>query len=153
MKKALIQLAIILSFNLIFSQDIDTKDNDNYTTIGYFSTKNLIGIKAKILKLENYTFLQILLDEELYTNDYESTDEVSFHFEMGDGRTLNDYIFFKVISNETNNKKEHLILLTDREIKTLKSSKINKIEVSIGYSTTYNFKNIQEPNFFINQLK
>lgn len=153
MKKALLLFTMILSFNLIFSQDLEKIDNNGFTTIGYFSSKNLIGIKGKILKLENYTFLQIVLDEELYTNDYDASSGVSFHFDLGTENRINDYAIFAPISNEIKDRKVHLILLNESEIETLKKSKVNEIEISLGYSTTYNFKNIQEPNFFINQLK
>lgn len=153
MKKALLLFTMILSFNQLFSQDLETKDNNGFATIGYFSSKNLIGIKAKILKLENYTFLQIVLDEELYTSDYDASSGVSFHFDLGAGNRINDYVIFTPISNDTKDKRVHLILLNESEIETLKKSKINEIEISLGYSTTYNFKNIQAPNFFINQLK
>lgn len=153
MKKALIQLAILLSFNLIFCQDVETKTNDDYTTIGYFSSKNLISFKGKILKVENYTFLQIVLDEELYTNDYDASNGISFHFDLESENRSLDYNIFTPISNEINNKKMHLILLNENDVEIFKKSKINEIEVSLGYSTTYNFKNIKEPNFFINQLK
>jgi hypothetical protein len=153
MKKALILLALILSFKSMYSQDIETKDNYGFTTIGYFSSKNLIGIKGKILKLENYTFLQIELDEELYTSDYDTSSGISFNFDLGNGKLKSDYAILTPISNEISNKKVHLILLKESEIETLKQYNIMEIEISLGYSTTYNFKNIQEPNFFINQLK
>ena len=153
MKKALLLFTMILSFNLLFSQDLEIKDNDGFTTIGYFSSKNLIGIKGKILKLENYTFLQIVLDEELYTSDYDASIGVSFNFDLGNGKLKNDYAIFNPISNTTNDKRVHLILLNKSDIETLKQYNILEIEISLGYSTTYNFKNIQAPNFFINQLK
>ena len=49
MKKALLLFTMILSFNLLFSQDLDMIDNVGFTTIGYFYSKKLIGIKGKIL--------------------------------------------------------------------------------------------------------
>lgn len=152
MKKILLLFTMISSFNLIFSQVLEKKDNNGFTTIGYFSSKYLIEIKVKILKLENYTFLQIVLDEELYTNDYDASSGVSFHFELGTENKINDYVIFTPISNDVKDKKVHLILLNESEIETLKKGKVNEIEISLGYSTTYNFKYIQEPNFFINQL-
>ncbi len=124
-----------------------------FTTIGYFSSKNLIAIKGKILKLENYTFLQIILDEELYVSDYNTDSGVTFHFDLGTENVKNDYAILIPISNETKDRKVHLILLNESEIEAMKQKKIMDIEISLGYSTTYSFKNIQEPNFFINQLK
>lgn len=136
----------------MYSQDLKAENNNEFTTIGYFSSKNQIAIKGKVLKLESFTFLQIVLDEELYVSDYDG-EGISITFNLGAEKLKTNYVILTPISNEIKDKKVHLILLNESDIETLKQNEIIDIEISLGYSTTYNFKNIQKPNFFINQLK
>jgi hypothetical protein len=131
----------------IYSQELKT-NKDGFTTIGYFSDKNLIAISGKILKLENYTFLQIILDDELYNSDY-YPDGVRFSIDLGEEY----YEYLEPISNEINDNTVHLILLNENEIETMKQNNIFSIEVTLGISTKYTFKHIKEPNFFKNNLK
>lgn len=151
MRKALLLFTLILFTANIYSQDLKT-NKDGFTTIGYFSDKNLIAISGKVLKLENYTFLQIILDDELYNSDYEPND-VRFSIDLGENQIVSEYVYLNPISNETNDSTVHLILLNDNEIEIMKQNNIFGIEVTLGFTTKYRFKNIKEPNFFKNNLK
>lgn len=139
--KRLYILIICLLASISYSQEVEKYNTEGFTTIGYFSSKDVIAVKCKVLKMGEYTFLQIVLDDELYGNGSNWDIEFSFN-----GVTLTP------ISNEVDNMKVHLIFLDDYRLYSLKEQVITEIEVSSGYSNTFSIKNIKDKDFFKNNL-
>lgn len=153
MKKTLLVFALIFCINTAMQGQNSIINPPDLATIGYFSPKKLIEIKGRILKIDNYNFLEITIDDELYTNDYESSDTINFIFHLSSNdNDVTDYVSLSTISNHINERKVHLIFLNENDIDSLKQNQIKEIEVSLGFSTKYNFKYIKDINFFKNNL-
>lgn len=152
MRKALLLFTMILFTTNIYSQDLKT-NNDGFTTIGYFSSKDVIDLKFKILKISDYYFLQVIIDDSIYPDEYYLYG-VTIDVNLTDnGKQFGEHISLEPIDNEFKGKRIHLIYLNNETIKALKENEINSVELQFGVLQKYNFKNIKEPNFFKNNLK
>lgn len=149
MKKIVLCLTTVLILNVAHSQDKGEKTNNGFTTIGYFSSKNVINVDFKILQLEEYTFLQMFLDESIYPAEdyYSDRIEVRIHLQSG------IFVNLEPIDNEYKNERCHLFYLTRKDVERLKKGEITSVEFVFSYTKNYTFKYIKEPDFFKNNLK
>ncbi|MDI9309415.1 MAG: hypothetical protein QM535_04300 [Limnohabitans sp.] len=159
MKKYYLLLPLILFFFQSKAQELQTNQT-GFKTIAYFSNKDVLGIQFNLIKLNDYTFLEVKLDSEL-DNEMDShfsvcNPGISVTFDFDTNKNNNFQFSLRiepVMENEVNSEIKRLYLLDKQDIHELLLNPIKSIRINIDNSKEYNFKNIKESNFFINNLK
>lgn len=135
-------LSIIL---LIINLPLYSQTND-YKTIAYLTNKNEIELKAKLLSLDEDTFLKIRIENSILPEDLDiNENEINLIIEVESDKNYFNSSYFKSINFDNENA---LFFLDKKQLKLLKENPIKSIKIDYLNGTEYIFKNIKISNFF-----
>lgn len=139
----------IISIVIIFFSTLNCfAQNNDYETIAYFTQKNEIELKAKLINLEEDKFLIIIIDNSLLPDESDIIEsEISLRIELN---AKTNYFNSYYLESINFNKENALFLLDDKTLKLLKENPIKSITIDYKNGTNYTFKNIIKPFFFNN---
>ncbi len=152
MKKFYFLFLLITPFFQSKAQELKSNQS-GFKTIAFFSNKDVLGIQFNLIKLNDYYLLEVEVDKEL-DDQTESVRNSKLKIKY----TVNTDVLFELeiesISEKFNtNGNKRLFILNEENIETLKKRKIKELEINFEILKNYTFKNIKEPNFFIDNLK
>lgn len=134
---------------LSFSLSITAQTND-YETIAFLTNRGEIPIKTKLIKVEEDTFLKIIIDSAILPDEVRFIEnEVTLTFETDNKDSYFNSYYFVSLNFDAENA---LFLLDEEQLKFLKENPIKTIKIDYLNGTEYTFKNIVNPTFFQNKI-
>ncbi len=134
---------------LSFSLSITAQTND-YETIAFLTNRGEIPIKTKLIKVEEDTFLKIIIDNAILPDEVRFIEnEVTLTFETVNKNSYFNSYYFVSLNFDAENA---LFLLDEEQLKFLKENPIKTIKIDYLNGTEYTFKNIVNPTFFQNKI-
>lgn len=136
---------LLLSFSLII-----TAQTNDYETIAFLTNRGEIPIKTKLIKVEEDTFLKIVIDSAILPDEVRFIEnEVTLTFETDNKNSYFNSYYFVSLNFDAENA---LFLLDEEQLKFLKENPIKTIKIDYLNGTEYTFKNIVNPTFFQNKI-